>query len=107
MTPAPTSVWLSVDDALRRLGCDMVTELIDRAKLPGTAYCCRHTACSRLIVLAKGDLPLVQAITGHRTLSELQRYLHATNERRHTIADAYDNGAVGLVANPSYITVSQ
>lgn len=84
---------------------DTVTVLIQRAGLPGTAYCCRHTACSRLIVLAKGDLPLVQSITGHRTLSELQRYLHATGERRHTIADAYDGGSVGLVANPSYLRV--
>ncbi len=84
---------------------DVVTVLIERAKLPGTAYCCRHTACSRLIVLAKGDLPLVQSITGHRTLSELQRYLHATSERRHTIADAYDGGSVGLVENPSYLRV--
>lgn len=57
-------------------------------------------------MLAKGDLPLVQSITGHRTLSELQRYLHATNERRHTIADAYDGGAVGLVENPSYLKVA-
>jgi len=49
---------------------------------------------------------LVQSITGHRTLSELQRYLHATNERRHTIAEAYDNGSVGLVDNPSYLRVA-
>ena len=85
----------------------MVTVLIQRAKLPGTAYCCRHTACSRLIGLATCDLPLVQAIAEHRTWSELQRYCHATNERRHTIADAYDSGAAGLVENPSYITVAQ
>lgn len=70
-----------------------MTVLIQRAKLPGMAYCCRHTACTRLVYLAKGELPLVQSITGHRTLSELQRYLHATGERRHLIADAYETTA--------------
>ncbi|MEK7414211.1 MAG: tyrosine-type recombinase/integrase [Planctomycetota bacterium] len=68
---------------------DRVGVLIKRAKLPGTPYCCRHTACSRLIVLAQGDLPLVQSITGHRSLAELSRYSHATVERRNIIADAY------------------
>jgi integrase len=87
---------------------DLINDLIQRAKLPGTAYCCRHTACTRLIFLAKGDLPLVQSITGHRTLSELQRYLHATDDRRHAIADAY-NSAVDRLAllNPSYLRLAK
>ena len=86
---------------------DMITVLLQRAKLPGTAYCCRHTACTRLIYLAKGDLPLVQSITGHRTLSELQRYLHATGERRQMIADAYETVADNLKQGPSYIRLAQ
>ena len=86
---------------------DMVNDLIQRARLPGTAYCCRHTACSRLIFLAKGDLPLVQSITGHRTLSELQRYLHATSDRRGMIAEAYNTAADKLaLQNPSYIRLA-
>ena len=86
---------------------DVITVLIQRAKLPGTAYCSRHTACTRLVYLAKGDLPLVQSITGHRTLSELQRYLHATGDRRHTIADAYESTASELKLGPSYLRVVQ
>lgn len=82
-----------------------LTDVIRRAKLPGTAYCCRHTACTRLIVLAKGDLPLVQSITGHRTLSELQRYFHVTSERRHIIADAYETAGNNLQIGPSYLKV--
>ena len=70
---------------------DLISELIERARLPGTPYSTRHTATTRLIHLAKGDLPLVQSITGHRTLSELQRYLHATNDRRMVVADAYND----------------
>jgi site-specific recombinase XerD len=84
---------------------DMITVLIQRSRLPGTAYCCRHTACTRLIYLAKGDLPLVQSITGHRTLSELQRYLHATGDRRHTIAQAYETIGDGMKQGPSYLRV--
>jgi hypothetical protein len=68
-------------------------------------YCCRHTACARLIVLAKGYLPLAQSITGHRTLSELQCYLHATSERRHVIADAYESHAHEMNIGPSYLQV--
>lgn len=72
---------------------DLVNRLIERARLPGTAYCSRHTASTRLVQLAKGDLPLVQSISGHRGLSELQRYLHATNDRRKAIAEAYNEKA--------------
>jgi len=32
----------------------MINDLVQRAKLPGTAYCCRHTACTHLIFLAMG-----------------------------------------------------
>ena len=86
---------------------DMINDLVQRAKLPGTAYCCRHTACSHLIFLAKGDLALVQSITGHRTLSELQRYLHATNDRRKTIADAYNSATEQTrPQTPSYIRLA-
>jgi integrase len=77
---------------------DLINVLIQRARLPGTAYSCRHTATTALIHLAKGDLPLVQSITGHRTLSELQRYLHATNDRRQVVAEAYN---VALEAKPT------
>lgn len=72
---------------------DLINDLIQRARIPGTAYSCRHTATTRLIHLARGDLPLVQSITGHRTLSELQRYLHATTDRRNVIAEAYNETA--------------
>lgn len=86
---------------------DMINDLIQRARLPGTAYCCRHTACTRLIFLAKGDLPLVQSITGHRTLSELQRYLHATSDRRGMIAEAYNSAADKMAPQvPSYIRLA-
>jgi len=77
----------------------LIKELVERARLPGTAYCCRHTATSRLIQLAKGDLPLVQSITGHRTLSELQRYVHATKDRRAAVVDALNEAAQG--GNPA------
>lgn len=86
---------------------DMVNDLIQRARLPGTAYCSRHTACTRLVFLAKGDLPLVQSVTGHRTLSELQRYLHATSDRRGMIAEAYNTTADKLaLQTPSYIRLA-
>ena len=86
---------------------DLINDLIQRAKLPGTAYCCRHTACTRLIFMAKGDLPLVQSITGHRTLSELQRYLHATGDRHHMIAEAFNSASDRLALKaPSYIRLA-
>jgi site-specific recombinase XerD len=86
---------------------DTVNDLIQRAQLPGTAYCCRHTACTRLVFLAKGDLPLVQSISGHRTLSELQRYLHATSDRRGRIAEDYNSAADKLaLQNPSCIRLA-
>ena len=72
-----------------------------------TAYCSRHTACTRLIYMAKGDLPLVQSITGHRTLSELQRYLHATGDRQHMIAEAFNSASDRLALKaPSYIRLA-
>lgn len=72
---------------------DLIKVLIERARIPGVTYSGRHTACTRLVRLSKGDLAQVQSITGHRGLSELQRYLHATDDRRKAIADAYDEGA--------------
>ena len=38
-------------------------------------------------------MPLVQSITGHKSLSQLQGYLHATDDRRHVIAEAYEAAA--------------
>jgi len=87
---------------------DVINDLIDRAKLPGTAYSARHTACTRLVRLARGDLALVQSISGHRTLSELQRYLHATQDGRDAIANAFDAGGDTSGASaPSYLRVAQ
>jgi hypothetical protein len=68
----------------------LINALIKRARLPFTADSCRHTATTRLIHPAKGDLRVVQSTTCHRTLLELQRYLHATKDRRTVVADAYD-----------------
>ena len=65
---------------------------IKKAGIRGTPYSLRHTACTRLCRMAKGDLAVVQSITGHRTLSELQKYLHITADRQRLIADAYAAG---------------
>lgn len=62
---------------------------IKNAGIRGSPYSLRHTACTRLCRLAQGDLAVVQSITGHRTLSELQKYLHITADRQRVIADAY------------------
>jgi hypothetical protein len=48
--------------------------------------------------LAKGDLAVVQSITGHRTLSELQKYLHIMADRQRVTADAYSAGDGGTGA---------
>lgn len=67
---------------------------IQKAGIRGTPYTLRHTACTRLCRLAKGDLAVVQSITGHRTLSQLQTYLHITADRQRVIADAYVNSSM-------------
>ena len=63
---------------------DLINDLIQRARLPGTAYSCRQyspgSSSSR-----GGDLPLVQSITGHRTLSgtaALSACHHGSPQRR-------------------------
>ena len=66
---------------------------IKNAGIRGSPYSLRHTACTRLCRLAKGDLAVVQSISGHRTLSELQKYLHITADRQRLIADAYACGS--------------
>jgi hypothetical protein len=51
---------------------------------------------------------LRNTITGHRTLSELQRYLHATNDRRHVIAEEYNSSVDRLaLLNPSYLRLAK
>ncbi len=40
---------------------------IKNAGIRGSPYSLRHTACTRLCRLAKGDLAVVQSIIGHRT----------------------------------------
>jgi integrase len=67
---------------------------IQKAGIRGSPYSLRHTACTRLCRMANGDLAVVQSITGHRTLSELQKYLHITADRQRLIADAYTSGVV-------------
>ena len=74
---------------------------IKNAGLRGSPYSLRHTACTRLCRLAKGDLAVVQSITGHRTLSELQKYLHITADRQRIIADAYLCGGHSISPDPA------
>ena len=74
---------------------------IKKAGIRGSPYSLRHTACTRLCRMAKGDLAVVQSITGHRTLSELQKYLHITADRQRLIADAYTAGLQAETPTPS------
>ena len=80
---------------------------IKNAGLRGSPYSLRHTACTRLCRLAKGDLGVVQSITGHRTLSELQKYLHITADRQRLIADAYTTSRLMDQAGPPSIPLAQ
>jgi hypothetical protein len=50
--------------------------ILRRLKLRGSLYSARHHATTMLCRLLKGELRKVQMITGHKTLSELQKYLH-------------------------------
>lgn len=69
---------------------NILTKAIKAVGLEGTPYSTRHTACTRICRLANGDIPTIQSITGHLTLSELARYLHTTSARQRVIADAYN-----------------
>ena len=76
---------------------------IKNAGLCGSPYSLRHTAHTQLCRLAKGDLAVVQSITGHRTLSELQKYLHITADRQRIIADAYWCGGHSISPDPALL----
>ena len=52
------------------------------AHIPGSMYSARHHACTMLCRLLRGDLPRIKAITGHKQVSELNRYLHAIMDGR-------------------------
>lgn len=56
------------------------TRLLDRLGIRGTLYSARHHACSRWCVLLRGNIPDIQTITGHLSLSQLERYLHQLHD---------------------------
>ena len=61
--------------------------LLKRLGLPGYLYSSRHTAATRICRDARGNLPVIMRITGHRTLSQLQKYLHSDEDAQRGIAD--------------------
>lgn len=66
----------------------LMRAVLKRLGIRGTLYCTRHFATTRLCEQAKGRLRLVQSITGHRSLSELAKYLHMLSGDQAKLADS-------------------
>ncbi|WP_370456770.1 tyrosine-type recombinase/integrase [Ruegeria sp. THAF57] len=77
------------------LGNDM-SKWCNRAGVPACSAHGLRKACARRLAEAGASAPEIQAITGHKTLSEVQRYIAEAN--REVMADS---GMAKLIARPN------
>lgn len=86
--PYRTAMRIQFQRAVKRAG-------LDQQKV--TPHVMRHTAITSL-VQAGVDLPTIQKISGHKTLSMVLRYVHLTGKHIDTAIAAIDTGIYGMIA---------
>lgn len=68
----------------------LMQQILELLGIPGSLYCGRHFATTRICERLRGRLKIVQKITGHKTLTELAKYLHALDEDLQRFAASTD-----------------
>jgi integrase len=64
------------------------SRILKQEKIPGTLYCARHYATTRLLKKFPKQPKLVMEITGHTTWTEFWRYVHTYEEDLKMVGDS-------------------